>query len=132
MLFILERDMKSSIIVLFICFFMNVAMASPIRQVIMFGDSLSDTENLYEKMYHRFPASPPYYEGRFSNGPLWIEHVMAHYYSNDSRLRLSNYAMAGTGVEDESEEDDDDFMSGLNAQIKSYRCAPWKAEGRGV
>ncbi len=42
------------------------------NRVIAFGDSLQDNGNLYK---NTTPAQPPapYYNGRFSNGPTWIE-----------------------------------------------------------
>lgn len=42
-----------------------------------FGDSLSDTGNLYQLSGQTFPPSPPYYDGRRSDGPLWVEHLAA-------------------------------------------------------
>ena len=39
------------------------------------GDSLSDPGNLYAATGGTTPQSPPYFEGRFSNGPVWAEHV---------------------------------------------------------
>jgi outer membrane lipase/esterase len=49
------------------------ALADPsdYSRVIAFGDSLSDNGNLYKNTGQ--PPSPPYYNGRFSNGPTWIE-----------------------------------------------------------
>jgi phospholipase/lecithinase/hemolysin len=41
--------------------------------VIAFGDSLSDTGNIFRLTAGRFPPSPPYFEGRFSNGPVAVE-----------------------------------------------------------
>lgn len=40
--------------------------------VVVFGDSLSDTGNFAALFGGLFPP-PPYFEGRFSNGPLWVE-----------------------------------------------------------
>ena len=41
--------------------------------LILFGDSLSDAGNVWSLTLGVFPSSPPHYEGRFSNGPVWIE-----------------------------------------------------------
>ncbi|NEQ78279.1 MAG: SGNH/GDSL hydrolase family protein [Okeania sp. SIO2C9] len=41
--------------------------------IYVFGDSLSDTGNAFIATGGLLPPSPPYFEGRTSNGPLWIE-----------------------------------------------------------
>lgn len=46
-----------------------------IDKVIAFGDSLSDNGNFYSYSLHFVPKNPPYYEGRFSNGPTWVEQL---------------------------------------------------------
>ncbi len=40
-----------------------------------FGDSLTDVGNDWIASGHQFPVSPPYNNGRFSNGPVWVEDV---------------------------------------------------------
>ncbi|WP_281706549.1 SGNH/GDSL hydrolase family protein [Aeromonas taiwanensis] len=47
----------------------------PFSRIVMFGDSLSDTGKMYGKMRGYLPSSPPYYQGRFSNGPVWLEQL---------------------------------------------------------
>src|SRR5262249_52074271 len=48
--------------------FFNSISASGYTALVAFADSYRDTG--------RPPSSPPYYwNGRFSNGPLWIEHL---------------------------------------------------------
>lgn len=42
--------------------------------IVVFGDSLSDTGNAYAATGGRVPPSP-YFGGRFSNGPLWVEQL---------------------------------------------------------
>lgn len=41
--------------------------------VFVFGDSLSDPGNLFAITGGTIPPSPPYFAGRFSNGPVWAE-----------------------------------------------------------
>src|SRR4051794_21355123 len=41
-------------------------------QIVAFGDSLSDTGNVYIASGGTFPPAP-YAAGRFSNGPVWVE-----------------------------------------------------------
>lgn len=77
---------------------MSFAANKDFDTMIIFGDSMSDNGNLYKFMWYRFPISPPYYEGRFSNGPLWIEQLYHSYYSNDNNEGLQDYAVAGAGA----------------------------------
>jgi outer membrane lipase/esterase len=46
--------------------------AQPVGMVV-FGDSLSDNGNAFAASRHAEPPSPPYFDGRFSNGPVWVE-----------------------------------------------------------
>jgi phospholipase/lecithinase/hemolysin len=103
----------------------GIAASSSINKVVVFGDSLSDTGNLYEYMHHQLPMSPPYYEGRFSNGPVWIEHLITHYFPTDTKAHLINYAFGGAGVGSEDENDDisDDALLNLDAEVGSYLLA---------
>ena len=43
--------------------------------VFAYGDSLSDNGNLFAAI--AYPPSPPYYNGRFSNGPVAVEQLAA-------------------------------------------------------
>ncbi len=42
-------------------------------QIFVFGDSLSDSGNVRNLTGGSFPPAPAYYNGRFSNGPNWID-----------------------------------------------------------
>jgi phospholipase/lecithinase/hemolysin len=46
----------------------------PFSRIVVFGDSLSDTGNFYRLTGGRVPPAP-YSNGRFSNGPLWVEYL---------------------------------------------------------
>jgi 3-phytase len=52
------------------------AQCASYSKVYVFGDSYVDTGNLFIATDGAYPPSPPYYMGRNSNGPLWVE-VMA-------------------------------------------------------
>ena len=43
--------------------------------IYVFGDSYCDVGNLYLADGGVSPATPPYYKGRFSNGPIWVDHL---------------------------------------------------------
>jgi cholinesterase len=57
-----------------------VAAASSYSAVIVYGDSLSDNGNLFQATMPIIPGGyppPPYYMGRFSNGPVAVEQLAA-------------------------------------------------------
>lgn len=51
------------------------AKSEPFSHIIVFGDSLSDTGNYYRLSGGSPP--PPYDDGRFCNGPIWVEYLGA-------------------------------------------------------
>ena len=96
--------------------------ATPLNKMVVFGDSLSDNGNLYEYMKHQLPVSPPYFEGRFTNGPVWVEILMKYYYPTNSNAHLLDYAFGGAGVLEEDDGDDDELFT-LRREIDSYFLA---------
>jgi phospholipase/lecithinase/hemolysin len=63
------------------------ALAHPFDSVVSFGDSLSDTTNN--------PATGDYWEGRWSNGPLWDEQL-----ASNSVATLFDFAYSGSQTSD--------------------------------
>lgn len=59
------------------CFLLLISYSTQaglsIERIIIFGDSLSDTGKMYQKSKGWLPSSPPYHEGRFSDGPIWVD-----------------------------------------------------------
>ncbi|WP_066375218.1 MULTISPECIES: SGNH/GDSL hydrolase family protein [unclassified Anabaena] len=57
------------------------AKAQSFSGMYVFGDSLADTGNIFNltngavNPVTAIPPSPPYYSGRFSNGPIWVDYV---------------------------------------------------------
>lgn len=84
---------KIGLCLLLFFFSISIAIAGTIKEVIIFGDSLSDNGNLYN-ILKIIPKSPPYYDGRFTNGPTWAEHVGNYYYSKNYAT-VENYAYGG-------------------------------------
>ena len=102
-------------------FVSTLVSATSLNKMVVFGDSLSDNGNLYEFMKHQLPLSPPYFEGRFTNGPVWIELLAKYYYPNDSKERLLDYAFGGAGVLED--DDSDDGLFTLRREMDSYFLA---------
>jgi phospholipase/lecithinase/hemolysin len=66
--------------------------------IYSFGDSLSDTGNAFLATGGTIPQSPPYANGRFSNGPIWVEDLSAALGLGPSVPALAggtNYAVGG-------------------------------------
>ncbi|MFA6302830.1 MAG: SGNH/GDSL hydrolase family protein [Legionella sp.] len=97
-------------------FFSGSICAAPIHNFVVFGDSLSDNGNLYELMHHQLPQSPPYFQGRFSNGPVWIE-LLADHYFHEPIIGLLDYAIGGAGV---SEDPDAGELLTLTKELNNY------------
>ena len=53
----------------------SLSYGQSIEKFVVFGDSLSDTGNGYRRFLFTAPK-PPYYAGRYSNGPLWSEYLV--------------------------------------------------------
>jgi len=64
----------------------------PINQLYVFGDSLSDNGNVFRATGGEIPA-PPYFEGRYSNGRVWVEELAAKLELSDDRF--DNFAWGG-------------------------------------
>ena len=75
------------------------AATSPYDAIYVFGDSYCDVGNIYTATKGATPA-PPYYNGRFSNGPIWIDHVASAWGLplKASLLGGTDYAFGGAYV----------------------------------
>ena len=54
------------------CACASAARARAFSQIVVFGDSLSDVGNVNNQTFGISPGSG-YWNGRFSNGPVWVE-----------------------------------------------------------
>lgn len=86
--------MKKMIAICFLLLGLTTSYAAKINQIVYFGDSLSDNGNLYKLLLHILPKSPPYFDGRFSNGPTWADNF-SDYFSTKYGISSSNYAVGG-------------------------------------
>ena len=86
----------------------NGFAAATFDEIVVFGDSLSDNGNLVFVENQPKPDPQIYYEGRFSNGPVWVE-----YLADPQRLNapLTDRAIAGA---------QSGGFVGLNVQIPAY------------
>lgn len=87
------------------------ADTNAIERVIAFGDSLSDTQNMYNASTWRLPNPQSWYLGRFSNGPVWVE-----YLAGRLDLPLYNWAVGGAAGDTSY-----GILPGLKDQVASWR-----------
>ncbi|WP_178379472.1 SGNH/GDSL hydrolase family protein [Fischerella major] len=73
---------KQILVVLAFLSFIMVALKTSItnshtsiNELYVFGDSLSDIGNAFNATEGFHPSSPPYFQGRFSNGLVWVEYL---------------------------------------------------------
>src|ERR1051325_6177463 len=71
----------------------QVANADQFKRLIVFGDSLSDNGNLFALSGNTYPP-PPYYLGRFSNGPVWVEDL-----AERLGVPLDDFAVGGANTD---------------------------------
>ena len=108
-----------SLCLLLIFIFPSVSQAALYSQLYVFGDSLSDTGRLFALVGQ---PKAPYYQGRLSNGKLWIEYL-------SDRLAIpynasNNYAWAGATTSGNEVA----FLPGFTSELDSYLKATPKAD----
>lgn len=94
--------------------FPSAVFGATFDTIVVFGDSLSDNGNVYELTSYTEPAPETYYQGRYSNGPVWVEYLAGASYMN---CTLEDEAYAG------AESGDGALPSaspGLLTQVDSY------------
>src|SRR5262249_11884191 len=70
------------------------------ENITVLGDGPRAPGKALEGAGHRKPPSPPYFDGRFSNGPVWVEDVAARFglKVNPALRGGTNYAVGGAKV----------------------------------
>ncbi|BAU10545.1 GDSL family lipase [Leptolyngbya sp. NIES-3755] len=93
-------------------------------QLFVFGDSLSDMGNTFKLTKQAFgqgiPATPPYFPGCFSNGPVWVDYLTR--FLKLSSCAHTTYAIAGatTGSTNTFPGIPTNPLPGLQQQIESF------------
>jgi thermolabile hemolysin len=89
-----------------------------VNKIVAFGDSLSDTQNIFNASQWTLPNSSSWFLGRFSNGNNWVE-----YFANNLQLPLYNWAIGGAGVDTQKL-----VIPGVIQQVQSYVSYMQKAQ----
>ncbi|WP_162913034.1 SGNH/GDSL hydrolase family protein [Rhodospirillaceae bacterium SYSU D60014] len=109
------------------------ARAAPLGfdSIYVFGDSFADVGNHSRLTGGEIP-SPPYFEGRFANGPIWVDHLAEKagltlkpsetgFDPASDRAVSFGYGGAGTGAENFSPARV--LVPGLQGQVANFRSA---------
>src|SRR5262245_27393617 len=76
----------------------NYTVAPAFSGLVVLGDSLSDQGRLFAATGGLFPPDPPYFQGRISNGPVWIEDLAPQLGLSVSLANNLSVAGATTGT----------------------------------
>ncbi|MEZ8012840.1 MULTISPECIES: SGNH/GDSL hydrolase family protein [Vibrio] len=88
----------------------NVVQANTINRIVTFGDSLSDTGNLFNGSQWVFPNANSWFLGHFSNGLVWTE-----YLAKAKDVPLYNWAVGGAAGTNQYV-----ALTGVYDQVTSY------------
>ncbi len=95
-----------------VVFTTSLRNADAIASLYVFGDSLSDVGNVFRTTGGMYPPNPSYYQGRYSNGRVWVEYL-------SDRLNLSspptnNFAWGGATTGSNG------YVPSLLTQVQSF------------
>mgnify|MGYP000172408760 CR=1 FL=1 len=99
----------------------TAASAQSYGRLVVFGDSLSDNGNLFAATFRTQPPSPPYFQGRFSNGPVFTELLGFTAGVSAAGAPVSgsiNYAYGGSRTDNVVA-----FPPGMRQQLTTYTTA---------
>ncbi len=85
-----------------------------ITQLYVFGDSLSDVGTVFRATGGMYPPNPPYFQGRYSNGRVWVEYLADRLHLSSNQTNNFAYGGATTGSERNS------LVPGLLTQVQLF------------
>jgi thermolabile hemolysin len=88
-----------------------VEQGAHVNKLIVFGDSLSDTQNIFNASLWKLPNRTSWSAGRFSNGQVWPE-----YLSHTLDLPMYDWAIGGSATDQYL------ILPGLLQQVESWQA----------
>jgi thermolabile hemolysin len=92
----------------------SIQNSHPIPEMYVFGDSLSDTGTVFKATGGMYPPNPPYFQGRYSNGRVWVEYLADSLHLSVAQTQNFAYGGATTGSDRNS------YVPGLLTQMQSF------------
>lgn len=99
-------------------------LAEEFNQIYIFGDSLSDSGNLFRLTGGTIPYSPLYLPGRATNGQVWVESLSQ--LLGVEANSVYNFAIAGATSDSQNVLQG---FPGLDFQLNNFILTPGKATG---
>jgi phospholipase/lecithinase/hemolysin len=75
----------------------SVIHTPTIQGLYVFGDSLSDTGTVFRATGGTYPPNPPYFQGRYSNGRVWVEYLADRLHLSPNQANSFAWGGATTG-----------------------------------
>ncbi|MEA5603117.1 SGNH/GDSL hydrolase family protein [Nostoc sp. UHCC 0252] len=85
-----------------------------IAEIYVFGDSLSDTGMVFRATGGMYPPNPTYFQGRYSNGRVWIEYLAESLHLSSKQTNNFAYGGSTTGSVGNS------YVPSLLNQVQSF------------
>lgn len=99
----------------------SIGSTQPITQLYVFGDSLSDAGMVFQATGGMYPPSSTYFQGRYSNGRVWIEYLADRLHL--SSKQTNNFAYGGATTSNLS----NNYVPSLLTQVQSFTQTHQKA-----
>src|ERR687886_241969 len=96
---------------------LSTKSSDSINELYVFGDSLSDMGTVFRMTGGTYPPHPTYYQGRYSNGRVWVEYLADRLKLPSDRVTNFAYGGATTGSSSSS------LVPGLLTQVQSFTQA---------
>lgn len=96
---------------------LSTKSSDSINELYVFGDSLSDMGTVFRMTGGTYPPHPTYYQGRYSNGRVWVEYLADYLKLPSNRVTNFAYGGATTGSSLHS------LVPGLVTQVQSFKRA---------
>lgn len=100
--------------------------AHTVTGMYIFGDSLSDTGMVFQATGKMYPPNPTYFQGRYSNGRVWIEYLSDRLHLSSKQTNNFAYGGATTGSTSNS------YVPSLLNQVQSFTQTHKKANSDGL
>lgn len=114
-----KKNLVFTLVISFLVFLMIVSAkfidnTQPISDMYVFGDSLSDAGMVFRATGGIYPPQPAYYQGRYSNGRVWVEYLSDRLHLTAKQTNNFAYGGATTGNVANA------YVPSLLAQVQSF------------